>query len=335
MTALTQTEKSQDTKKRRVSGILVQLLNEWPLAEVSHGLSHIRTSSLEDDIIGCAVKLQEDMACSTTSFRKEYPAIIRGDSPEETKARQWNLRSIAQWIPVEGSRSITGAFHCLFPAIFRQETSGRERVNVVKPVVLVFDDLSPPTPRHLTTPIPRLLQLEQSRSPAPSPEKQHRERRHSTFSSVKAPQAPRSVPNPSSQRSSSETGKADKFAHQRKKKRKSGSKSEPTSSRHKQPQAIKHHTRQQQPVARQDTVPRDRRLDDETPVQITNDLGICNEERGESTSSSDGTVSPYEEPQSLKRSIKMPDRVMTWDESNWRMDDASSGYPPLRRSGSI
>jgi hypothetical protein len=168
-TALARTPRCQALKRRRLQGILVLLLNEWPFADVSKSLSNIQIEKLQENVVEFTVELQEDMVCSTSRFEKEYPTVLRGNSLEDAEVRKWNLRNVCQWIPEESNRGIRGAFHCLFPAIFRPETSERGRVDVVKPVVLVFDDFSPPPPSRSTTPVPNLQQSERSLSPAPSP----------------------------------------------------------------------------------------------------------------------------------------------------------------------
>ena len=167
-TALARTPRCRAGKERRLKAILVLLLNEWPFADFQKSLSNFQIDKLQENIIEFAGGLQEDMACSMSKFEKEYPPILRGRSLEDSEVLQWNLRNVCQWIPVESNHGINGTFHCLFPAIFRPATSERGRIDVVKPVVLVFDDFSPQPPSRSTTPVPNPEQLEQSLSPASS-----------------------------------------------------------------------------------------------------------------------------------------------------------------------
>lgn len=166
MTALLHTNMTRDRTVQRTRELLEALPDEWPLADISNQLSRAHLSGLEKDVIGEAVKLQQNMHCTTSKYVQDYPEILWGAPLDEGESRKWNLRSITQWIPVERHRGIKGTFQCLFPAIFRSRSGGEDRVLVVKPVVLVFDEIG----RNSTTALlPNVQRRERSQSPAPPP----------------------------------------------------------------------------------------------------------------------------------------------------------------------
>lgn len=85
-------------------------------------------------------------------YRIFDPKYTRGMLPDVAKFASWDLRNVAQWIPVTSDDGITGVFHCLFPGLHRLGTSNRNLFDVVKPVLLVYDESSPPLPSRPSSP---------------------------------------------------------------------------------------------------------------------------------------------------------------------------------------
>lgn len=166
MTLFVRTKTFQQCK----SGLLAELTNDlseklikWPFTRDFADLSsHLRV--LGNTIIKSASDLHQDMACSRFQYTLEAPPFSREELPAREILSQWNLKNINQWIEATSDDEIIGVFNCLFPGIYRLGIGDEERVEVVKPVVLVYDEPSPPHPASHSP-----SQHHPKRSPSPNP----------------------------------------------------------------------------------------------------------------------------------------------------------------------
>ncbi|KAM4063746.1 hypothetical protein HRG_006861 [Hirsutella rhossiliensis] len=91
-----------------------------------------------------AAELQQDMASSRFRYEINRPKFDPGDLPKiADNLLHWDLMDVTQWCLLSPHDGIKGLFHCLYPGFIRFSAEKKKPVSVVRPVVLVYDDLNP------------------------------------------------------------------------------------------------------------------------------------------------------------------------------------------------
>ncbi|KAH8895422.1 hypothetical protein GQ53DRAFT_855903 [Thozetella sp. PMI_491] len=145
MTALTRGPNFQADIEREVQNVLENLsdaLKEWPLMseanEIIEDLPQLRTT-----VVQFAIGLQMDMACSSSQYEMKIPAYTRGEAPKDVEFSRWNLKDITQGTTLSPEDKVLGIFHCTQPGFYRLATGDGDPVQVVKPIMLAYDDPGP------------------------------------------------------------------------------------------------------------------------------------------------------------------------------------------------
>jgi len=77
------------------------------------------------------------MRTSIRQYDMQRPKFRSGTIPEQALDASWTLKDIGTWRKVKKINEIEGVFYCLYLAIVRLGVGDEERVELVKPVVVV------------------------------------------------------------------------------------------------------------------------------------------------------------------------------------------------------
>lgn len=136
--------RSQQTEKA-FNGISRSLRGHLGITNVADTLAEY-LPRLQQDIVEFAADLYQRISCSRHQYFLEAPDVKRGQRLRESDLPTWHLKNTRAWIDVSSEDDAHGVVCLLFPGIRRRSTSTGKGLQVVKPLILVYDESSPDPP---------------------------------------------------------------------------------------------------------------------------------------------------------------------------------------------
>ena len=141
LTALPENETRLEQSSRRICHDLNHILSPWlsksgAFAEVEESLRREVEEKFRQDILGPAIKLHQDLKCSSHQYKMRRITVFDKHSPRQM-LDEWDLKDADTWQKPRGEKDVGKALYCLHPSIVRLGARGTSPIVIVKPVVVV------------------------------------------------------------------------------------------------------------------------------------------------------------------------------------------------------
>ena len=156
--ALTKTASFRTRREQTLNRLCADLhstLARFFIGIDSAGLAE-HLADLDSLVVHPAARLHQIMCCSRHEYVVRTPSVLPGEPLRKRARTEWTLANIgsaaAVWT-VGPADEVLGVFACLYPAVVRKGlVEGEADVEVVKAVVLVYDNMAPRPPPRLRKP---------------------------------------------------------------------------------------------------------------------------------------------------------------------------------------